>query len=210
MVPGTARQAKPGDQLGRRRQSVPVQSGTAFAPGYTCPCRRGCVERADGAAQAGSGGVQPHHRGAHGQPGGTDPATRRAYRRRRRQAAAPAAHAGLVPAVRLSRRRRRRAPREARRLRRVHPHRHPAARRRGGRKPAAAGTGLGQCGVRQPGIRTGRRFPVRPRLPVDGGGRLAARAGDPVARRGDDRRGRGAATGHAERPVHVRRRAIWM
>ena len=78
-------------------------------------------------------------------------------------------------AVRLSRQGD--APRRARRLRRVHPHRDAAARRRGGRERAAARAGLGQRGVRQPGIRAGGRLPVRPRLPADGGGRLAGGAG---------------------------------
>ena len=97
-----------------------------------------------------------------------------------------------------------RPARQSGRLRRVHPHRDAAARRRGGRKPVAPRPGLGQRGVRQQGVGAGGRLPVRPRLPADGGGRLAEGAGHPVAGGGHHRRRRGAAAGHAERPVHAR------
>ena len=91
------------------------------------------------------------------------------------------------------------AARGARGLRGVHPHRHPAARRRGGRERAAPRPGQRQRAVRQQAERAGRRFPLRPRLPADGGGRVAEGAGDPVRRGRDHRRGRGAAARHPER-----------
>ena len=181
----------------------PASPAPPTAPGRARLGWRGRADRPGRLAAARSGGLQPHHRGAHGQPGGADPAARRAHRRRRRQAAAPAADARLARGCAATGRRRRAAC-QARRLRRVHPHRHAAARRRGGREPAAPRAGLGQRGVRQQGLGAGRRLPVRPRLPAHGGGRLAGGAGHPVARRRDHRRGRGAAACHPERPVHVR------
>ena len=47
--------------------------------------------------------------------------------------------------------------------------------------------------------RAGRRLPVRPRLPADGGGRLARGAAHPLRGLRHHRRGRGAAAGHPER-----------
>ena len=104
------------------------------------------------------------------------PQLARPSHRRRRQAPAPAADPGVGAAVRLSGRGRRAggdAPRQLGRLRRVHPHRHPAARRRGGRKPAAPWPRQRQRGVRQQGLGAGRRLPVRALVPADDRGRLA-------------------------------------
>ena len=87
----------------------------------------------------------------------------------------------------------RRRPRQARRLGRVHAHGDAAARRRGRRERDAPRQARGAHAVGQRGERAGRRFPARPGLQDDGRGRLAARARNPLVRRGRDRRGRGDA-----------------
>ena len=67
------------------------------------------------------------------------------------------------------------AARRGGRLHRVHPHRHPAARRRGRRVLAAPRPRHRQRGVRQPGERAGRGLRLLARLPDDGGARAASR-----------------------------------
>ena len=64
---------------------------------------------------------------------------------------------------------------DARRGDRVHPHRHPAARRRGRRVGAAPRARDRQRRVRQRRRGAGRRFPLLARLPDDGRGRQHAR-----------------------------------
>ena len=57
----------------------------------------------------------------------------------------------------------------------------------------------------QQGQRAGRRFPVQPRLPADGRGRLAATCCEILSRRlRRDRRGRGAAAATTQRHRHQR------
>ncbi len=83
----------------------------------------------------------------------------------------------------------------------VHPYRHAAARRRGGRVGAAPRAQHGQRRLRQRRRGAGGRFPLLARLPDDGGARR--HAGDAGARRGDqyDRRRRGAAAHGKPRPA---------
>ncbi|CAA9271474.1 MAG: Decaprenyl diphosphate synthase, partial [uncultured Acetobacteraceae bacterium] len=154
--------------------------------------RVGCAHRARGRRPR---SLQPADRGPDAQPGRAHPAIGGAHRGGRRQAAAAVADLGGGEALRPPRA----AARGVGRLRGVHPHRDPAARRRGGRERAAPRPGQRQRAVRQQAERAGGRLPVRPRLPAHGGRRVAEGAGDPVRGRRDHRRGRGAPARHAER-----------
>ena len=98
----------------------------------------------------------------------------------------------------------RRPPHQARDLRRVHPFRHPAARRRGRCQRAPARQAVGQLGVGRQGLGAGRRLPVHARLRADGRCRLARHPGRAVARLLDHRRGRGAAAREPARHQHAR------
>ena len=114
----------------------------------------------------------------------------------------PLADGRCGAAVRLCRRQR--PPHQARDLRRVHPFRHPAARRRGRCQRASARQAVGQLGVGRQGLGAGGRLPVHALLRADGRCRLARDPGRAVARLLDHRRGRGAAARQPARHQHAR------
>ncbi len=99
----------------------------------------------------------------------------------------------------------RHASSQARRRGRVHPYRDPASRRRGRRLGHAPGQAHGEPHLGQSRERSGRRFPVQPRVRADGRGRKPEGAQDPQSRLRGDRRGRGRAADRAAADRHRRR-----
>ena len=115
-----------------------------------------------------------------------------------------------LAAARLCGYARRRPPHEARRLRRVHPYRHPAARRRGRRratlrrgKPSANPVWGNKASVLVGDFLFARAF----ELMVDVGS--LASLGILSRASADHRRGRGAAARHRNEHLHHRGRPIW-
>ena len=87
---------------------------------------------------------------------------------------------------------------------RIHPYRHPAARRRGRHVGAAARARHRQRDLRQSGQRAGGGFRLFARVPAHGRHALAARHRDHGRCDQRDRRGRSAAADERARPRHHR------
>ena len=185
---------KPGEPFGRRRQSV-------TGPGQSGDLTRGCARRADRAGAPDLEACNRADRRAHAEPGGADPATRRAYRRGRRQAAAAAAHPRRGAALRLSR---------ASATWRSRPASSSSTPRPcctttwwTKARSAAARPAPTRCSATRPRVLVGdflfaRAFQL---MVEDGSLKVLAH---PVRRRRHHRRGRGAAAGHPERHRHDR------
>ena len=189
-----------------RVATIGLTRATILTHGYRRLPRRQAQDAEPGAAAVAlrrrHDAGRPRDPGADAFAGGADPRARQPPGRRRRQAHAAAADGRGGAAVRLCRHRR--PPHQARDLRRVHPFRHAAARRRGRCQRAAARQAVGQLGVGRQGLGAGRRLPVHARLRADGRCRLARHPGRAVARLLDHRRGRGAAAREPARHQHAR------
>ncbi|CAA9531772.1 MAG: Decaprenyl diphosphate synthase, partial [uncultured Sphingomonas sp.] len=161
-----------------------------FAP-PAAPVRQAVARSAPQAHRGGHERGQRRGPRPHAVGGRAHPRARRPPDRGRGQADAADADLRRGRAVRLPRH----PPPQARRRSGVHPYRHPAPRRCGGRQRHPAGQAHRQPHLGQSGERAGRRFPLLALVRADGRGRVLEGAPHPQPRLRGDRGGRG-------RPAH--------